>query len=179
MKILVPAQIFKGIRSLRFRKTVTLVLTFMLTMTAANSFGQSNAQQHDEDSLRDVLPSMARVQELLKSGKVAEATALLKEVVRTTGLQLGEENPSYAPFAMLLANLYVSQNRFNEADPLFEQALKIYEKFPPKDDPLTINFLEGASKLIPKSSVALKILGRSTFHKRESKKQSHYSSVRF
>jgi CHAT domain-containing protein/Tfp pilus assembly protein PilF len=147
MKILVPAQIFKGIRSLCFRKTVTLVLTFMLTMTAANSFGQSNAQQHDEDSLRDVLPSMARVQELLKSGKVEEATALLKEVVRTTGLQLGEENPSYAPFAMLLANLYVSQNRFNEADPLFEQALKIYEKFPPKDDPLTINFLEGASKL--------------------------------
>jgi CHAT domain-containing protein/tetratricopeptide (TPR) repeat protein len=142
-----PTQIFKGIRSLCFGLAVVFILTFVLTMIAVTSSGQSNAQQQDEESLRDVLPSMSRVQELLKSGKVEEATALLKEVVRTTGQRLGEDNPNYAPFAMMLANLYVSQNRFNEADPLFDQALKIYEKFPPKDDPLTTNFLEGASKL--------------------------------
>jgi CHAT domain-containing protein/Tfp pilus assembly protein PilF len=147
MKTLMSARAFKSIRSRFFRKTATLVLTFMLSMNAGSSFGQANAQQTDRDALQELLPSMARVQELLNSRQFEEATLLLKEVVRNAGQQLGEDTPSYASFAMLLGNLYVSQNRFNEADPLFEQALKIYEKFPPKDDPLTISFLEGASKL--------------------------------
>ena len=99
-----PTQIFKGIRSLCFGLAVVFILTFVLTMIAVTSSGQSNAQQQDEESLRDVLPLMSRVQELLKSGKVEEATALLKDVVRTTGQRLGEDNPNYAPFAMMLAN---------------------------------------------------------------------------
>lgn len=76
----------------------------------------------------DQLETLPRqIQELRWGGKEAEAVQLAQHYVELAKDRYGDDQPDFAPALLLLAQLYASQARPADAEPLFKQALAIRE----------------------------------------------------
>jgi tetratricopeptide (TPR) repeat protein len=77
----------------------------------------------------------ARVQDLYRQGKYAEATSVAQEALRVAEITFGPEDPDVAISLNNLAMLYQDQGKYAEAEPLYERALRIWAKALGPDHP--------------------------------------------
>lgn len=89
----------------------------------------------------------ARVDELSRTGRYAEAISLAQRALAVTEKARGLEHPSVATSLNNLASLYQDQGRYADAEPLYKRSLAIWEKVRDPDHPDVATALNNLAEL--------------------------------
>jgi tetratricopeptide (TPR) repeat protein len=80
----------------------------------------------------NTLDSLGRI--AIRRGNVADASALLKRALEIDRTALGEENYQTAVIAANFADVYVTEGKFSDAEPILRHVVRVLEeKRPPGD----------------------------------------------
>src|SRR5262249_15363123 len=107
--------------TVQFISRAVVVVTLLMLM-ASSSPKEARAQGADElASLR------TQIIQLNSQGKYAEAAATAERYVASARQKHGDNHTEYAAAIGWLAYVYAKQGRYNEAKPLYERCLSIFE----------------------------------------------------
>jgi CHAT domain-containing protein/Tfp pilus assembly protein PilF len=110
----------------RNRKTLFAVILLVFAATCARSaFCQSD----------DVSNLQREVSQLVKAGRDNEALAVGQRYLKAARARYGEQEVEYARATSWLGHVYMSLNRFAEAEPLYARTVAILERRLGHDDP--------------------------------------------
>ena len=115
------------------RLIILLLLVGPWTLTGP-AFGGSKTQPKDA-AMQRLEPLLDRIKTLNQTGRYADALVVARQLGDVAKELKTEDSSEFATAVSWMAFLHQAQGQAKEAGPLFEQALKIYERVLPPDHP--------------------------------------------